>query len=100
MFTLKIVGAVEQTRTAEPLPYQGSALPPELQQHVYMNSTRNSAACQYFETSVTFIVRVSFEAYVVFIAFINRSAPSTREESERTQNKAQGFSGMVVRFLQ
>ena len=29
-----IHGAVEQTRTAEPLPYQGSALPPELQQHI------------------------------------------------------------------
>ena len=31
--TSSILGAVEQIRTAEPLPYQGSALPTELQQH-------------------------------------------------------------------
>ncbi len=31
-------GAVEQARTAEPLPYQGSALPTELQQHIFCRS--------------------------------------------------------------
>ena len=44
----KIIGAVEQTRTAEPLPYQGSALPTELQQRIYLNGTRNNACCQYY----------------------------------------------------
>ena len=32
-------GAVEQARTAEPLPYQGSALPTELQQHIFFASS-------------------------------------------------------------
>ena len=29
-----LYGADKRTRTAEPLPYQGSALPPELYQHI------------------------------------------------------------------
>ena len=32
--TSLLLGAVEQIRTAEPLPYQGSALPTELQQRI------------------------------------------------------------------
>ena len=38
-----IAGAVEQTRTAEPHPYQGCALPPELQQRIALRIYNNGA---------------------------------------------------------
>jgi hypothetical protein len=59
----KIIGAVEQTRTAEPLPYQGSALPTELQQRVYKNSTRNNTCCQY---CLNYDRSASFDAYILY----------------------------------
>ena len=77
--TSSILGAVEQIRTAEPLPYQGSALPTELQQHTnrsiyyYIFGSLSMANLQIF-TAVMKIdkkrLRTRFYAFATYKAFL------------------------------
>ena len=75
----RIAGAVEQTRTAEPHPYQGCALPPELQQRIalriYINGPEMSRLHQCFSDNPKQQQRICRGAAACQRAAVRRDAP-------------------------